>query len=149
MRLQCPDASFIGGVAPVGLDANLQLPMFADHSYSLYMNTALMQASVWESERMDICASMHSYTGESLNQIDDAPGIQPQETQGDYRLTDVTMGFDFGSWQATLFARNLTDERGITFKDSSDFDRMFGRASYFIVPPKTNRCFCANSTSNF
>ena len=130
-----PDARFEGGVAPVGLDAKPELPLFADHSYSLYAEYS------FDASTMGIGADgylrvQHSYTGESLNQIDDAPGIQPQETQGDYRLTDVTLGFDFGSWQATLFARNLTDERGITFKDSSDFDRMFGRASYFIVPPR-------------
>jgi hypothetical protein len=130
-----PDDRFEGGFAPVGLDANPQLPLFADRSYSLYAEYG------FDASRIGIGGDgyirlQHSYTGESLNQIDDTPGIQPQEVQGDYRLTDLTLGLDIGSWQATLFARNLTDERGVTFKDSSDFDRMFGRASYFIVPPR-------------
>ena len=130
-----PDDRFEGGFAPVGLDANPQLPLFADRSYSLYAEYG------FDASKIGIGGDgyirlQHSYTGESLNQIDDTPGIQPQETQGDYRLTDLTLGFDLGSWQATLFARNVTDERGVTFKDSSDFDRMFGRASYFIVPPR-------------
>jgi len=129
------DDRFEGGFAPVGLDPTPQLPLFADKSYSLYAEYS------FDASRIGIGGDgyirlQHSYTGESLNQIDDTPDIQPQETQGDYRLTDLTLGVDLGSWQATLFARNLTDERGVTFKDSSDFDRMFGRASYFIVPPR-------------
>ena len=130
-----PDDRFEGGFAPVGLDANPQLPLFADRSYSLYAEYGFDASKIGIGGDGYIRVQ-HSYTGESLNQIDDTPGIQPQETQGDYRLTDLTLGFDLGSWQATLFARNVTDERGVTFKDSSDFDRMFGRASYFIVPPR-------------
>ena len=129
------DDRFEGGFAPLGLDATPQLPLFADRSYSLYAEYS------FDASRMGIDGDgyfrvQHSYTGESLNQISDTPGIQPQEKQGDYRLTDLSLGFDLGSWQATIFARNVTDERGVTFKDSSDFDRMFGRASYFIVPPR-------------
>ncbi len=78
---------------------------------------------------------MHSYQGESLNQLTGSANA-PRETQGDYRITDLTMGFEYESWQATLFARNLTDERGITYKDNSDFDPYFGWASYFVTPPR-------------
>ena len=129
------DDRFIGGFADVGLDATSKLPMFADESYSMYMTYSFDTADFGLGAGDGYITVMHSYQGESLNQLTGSANA-PRETQGDYRITDLTMGFEYESWQATLFARNLTDERGITFKDNSDFDPYFGRATYFVTPPR-------------
>jgi hypothetical protein len=109
--------------------------MFADESYSMYMTYSFDTADFGLGAGDGYITVMHSYQGESLNQLTGSANA-PRETQGDYRITDLTMGFEYESWQATLFARNLTDERGITFKDNSDFDPYFGRATYFVTPPR-------------
>ena len=77
----------------------------------------------------------HSYNGESLNQLSDS-GNAPRFTQGDYRVTDLIMGFDVGDWKAQLSLNNITDERGISFRDSSDFDPYYGRYSDSVIRPK-------------
>ena len=77
----------------------------------------------------------HSHNGDSLNQLDDE-FKSPRQTQGDYDQTDIILGYEAGDWQAQLSVNNISDERGISYKDSSDFDRYYGRNSDNVIRPR-------------
>lgn len=120
-----------GGTIPSGLDAQSALPLFADQSYSLYaqysgINIMGGQASV---------RLQHSYVGDSLNQLNDG-FTSPRQLQGDYSLTDLILGWENSDWAARLYFNNLSDERGITYEDSSDFDPLWGRNSSNVIRPR-------------
>ena len=129
-----PDARFEGGVADLGLDAKSTLPLFGDISYSLYTEY-VGPINLFGDDTQGFARVQHSYNGESLNQLSDG-GNAPRFTQGDYRVTDLIMGFDVGDWKAQLSLNNITDERGISFRDSSDFDPYYGRYSDSVIRPK-------------
>jgi outer membrane receptor protein involved in Fe transport len=78
----------------------------------------------------------HSYVGESLNQLTDS-ATAPQMVQGDYEITDAIFSFELDKWQAQLRVNNLSDERGITYEDSSDFDQFWGRNSSTVIRPRS------------
>jgi len=120
-----------GGTIPSGLDPQSALPLFADQSYSLYaqysgINIMGGQASV---------RLQHSYVGDSLNQLNDG-FTAPRLSQGDYSLTDLILGWESDDWAARLYFNNLSDERGITYEDSSDFDPLWGRNSSNVIRPR-------------
>ena len=77
----------------------------------------------------------HSYEGESLNQLGDGSAA-PKQVSGNYRITDLIVGYDLGDWKAQLSLNNIGDERGITYKDSSDFDPYFGQNSDNVIRPR-------------
>ena len=77
----------------------------------------------------------HSYVGESLNQLTDG-AVAPQMMQGDYDITDLILTWESGKWAAQLRANNLSDERGITYEDTSDFDPFWGRNSSIVIRPR-------------
>jgi outer membrane receptor protein involved in Fe transport len=78
----------------------------------------------------------HSYVGDSLNQLTDS-ATSPQMGQGDYEITDLIVSMEIDKWQAQLRVSNLTDERGITYEDSSDFDQFWGRNSSTVIRPRS------------
>ena len=129
-----PDARFEGGVADLGLDAKSTLPLFGDMSYSVYTEYS-GPINLFGDDTEGFARVQHSYNGESLNQLSDG-GNAPRYTQGDYRVTDLIMGFDVGDWKAQLSLNNITDERGISYRDSSDFDPYYGRYSDSVIRPK-------------
>ena len=77
----------------------------------------------------------HSYVGESLNQLTDGY-TSPQMMQGDYDITDLVLTWESGKWAAQLRANNLSDERGITYEDTQDFDQFWGRNSSVVIRPR-------------
>ena len=77
----------------------------------------------------------HSHNGDSLNQLDDGANA-PRQTQGDYSVTDLILGYEFGDWKAQLSLNNISDERGVSYKDSTDFDPYFGRNSNNVIRPR-------------
>ena len=129
-----PDARFEGGVADLGLEAKSNLPLFGDLSYSLYSEYS-GPINLFGESTEGFARIQHSYEGESLNQLSDG-GNAPRFSQGDYRVTDIVMGFDVGDWKAQLSLNNITDERGISYRDSSDFDPYYGRFSDSVIRPK-------------
>ena len=129
-----PDARFEGGVADLGLEAKSNLPLFGDLSYSLYSEYS-GPINLFGESTEGFARIQHSYEGESLNQLSDG-GNAPRFSQGDYRITDIVMGFDVGDWKAQLSLNNITDERGISYRDSSDFDPYYGRFSDSVIRPK-------------
>jgi outer membrane receptor protein involved in Fe transport len=64
--------------------------------------------------------------GESLNQLTDGAITSPQMMQGDYDITDAVLTWENEKWAAQLRFNNLSDERGITYEDTSDFDTALG-----------------------
>jgi len=129
-----PDDRFEGGVAPLGLEAKESLPMFAETSYSMYLEYT-DQMEMFGTSGDGFFRLQHSYEGTSLNQLSDGSAA-PQQEQGNYRLTDIVMGYDMGDWKAQVSLNNLSDERGITYRDSSDYDPFFGRNSDSVVRPR-------------
>ena len=77
----------------------------------------------------------HTFNGQSFNSVADGANA-PRQSQGDYRISDLVMGYEMGDWKAQLSLSNITDERGVSFKDSSDFDPFYGRNSDNIVRPR-------------
>ncbi|MDA8598664.1 TonB-dependent receptor [Porticoccaceae bacterium] len=128
-----PDDRFDGGQASLGLDPKSDLPMFADTSYSFYIEYSDQLSFLGGGE--GYARLQHSFEGTSLNQLGDGDPA-PQQENGDYRLTDLILGYDMGDWKAQLSLNNISDERGVTYRDSSDFDPFYGRNSDNIVRPR-------------
>ena len=77
----------------------------------------------------------HSHVGESLNQLTDG-FTSPRLTQGDYDITDAVITWEKGDWSAQLRFNNISDERGITYEDTTDFDTVWGRNSSAVIRPR-------------
>ncbi len=129
-----PDDRFDGGVATLGLEAVARLPLFSDRNWS---------ASVEYTDEIDWFGGgeyyfrlQHSSEDASLNQLSDSANA-PRLFQGDYSVTDVKIGFKTDAWTAQLYVNNVSDERGVTFNDASDFDTFFGRSSQNIIKPRS------------
>ena len=120
-----------GGKVPSGLQARSNLPLFADTSYYLYADYSGINIFGGEAG----IRLQHSYVGDSLNQLTDG-FVSPQRVQGDYDITDAILSFESGDWQAQLRFSNLTDERGITYQDTTDFDTIWGRNSSSVIRPR-------------
>jgi len=127
------DPRFPGGQAPLGLTSKSDLPLFADTSYSLYLEYTT-QLDLFDGGDAYV-RFQHSYSGDSLNQVNDG-GNAPRQAQGDYRISDLVMGYEMGDWKAQLSLSNIGDERGVSYKDSSDFDPFYGRNSDNVVRPR-------------
>jgi iron complex outermembrane recepter protein len=127
------DDRFPGGQAPLGLESKSALPLFADTSYSFYLEYTT-QLELFDGGDA-FMRFQHSYNGDSLNRVTDGANA-PRQTQGNYRISDIVMGYEMGDWKAQLSLSNITDERGVSFKDSSDFDPYYGRNSDNIVRPR-------------
>ena len=125
------DPRVIGGTVASGLDPSAALPLFADTSYYLYAEYSGINVFGGTGG----IRLQHSYVGESLNQLTDS-GNAPQMVQGDYDITDLILTWESGKWAAQLRANNLSDERGITYEDTSDFDPYFGRQSSIVTRPR-------------
>jgi hypothetical protein len=125
------DPRVIGGTVSSGLDPQSALPLFADTSYYLYA----------EYSGIDMFGGtggvrlQHSYVGDSLNQLTDG-AITPQMQQGDYDITDAVFTWEREGWSAQLRFNNISDERGITYEDTSDFDSAWGRNSSIVIRPR-------------
>ena len=120
-----------GGKVPSGLQPRSNLPLFADTSYYLYADYSGINIFGGEAG----IRLQHSYVGDSLNQLTDG-FTSPQRVQGDYDITDAILSFESGDWQAQLRFSNLTDERGITYQDTTDFDTVWGRNSSSVIRPR-------------
>ena len=131
--LTYPDDRFEGGQASLGLNAKSDLPMFADTSYSLYLEYSGKMSLFGGGD--GFVRVQHSHNGDSLNQLDDSSNA-PRQTQGDYNITDIVLGYEFGDWRAQLSLNNISDERGVSYKDSTDFDPFFGRNSNNVIRPR-------------
>jgi outer membrane receptor protein involved in Fe transport len=129
-----PDPRFEGGQASLGLDPQSDLPFFADMSYSMYIDYS-DDMKIMDLEGELFARFQHSYEGESLNQLGDGAAA-PKQISGNYRITDLIVGYDLGDWKAQLSLNNIGDERGITYKDSSDYDPYFGQNSDNVIRPR-------------
>jgi len=125
------DPRAIGGQVPSGLEPQSDLPLFADNSYYLYAEYSGINAFGGQAG----IRIQHSHVGESLNQLTDG-FTSPRLTQGDYDITDAVMTWENGSWSAQLRINNISDERGITYEDTSDFDTVWGRNSSAVIRPR-------------
>ena len=121
-----------GGQIASGLDPSQALPMFADVSYSLYVQIAGIKAFGGESS----LRFQHSYVGTSLNQLTDG-FTSPRRNQGDYAISDAIFSVDMDGWRAQLYIKNIGDERGITYEDTQDFDQLWGGASSNVLRPRS------------
>lgn len=134
-----PEPRAIGGTVPSGLDAQSELPLFADTSFYLYAEySGFNMFGGTGAIRLQ-----HSHVGESLNQLTDSftsPRTRgdtlPDLRQGDYDVTDAMITWENGDWSAQLRLGNITDERGITYQDTTDFDTVWGRNSSAVIRPR-------------
>ena len=120
-----------GGKIASGLEPKSALPLFADQSYSMYLEYSGINLFGGEGA----FRLQHNHVGESLNQLTDGAS-SPRLTQGDYEVTDAIFTFELDQWQARLYVNNLSDERGITYNDSQDFDQVWGRDSANVIRPR-------------
>jgi outer membrane receptor protein involved in Fe transport len=119
-----------GGQIDSGLEPKTPLPLFADQSYSLYLDySGINLFGGTGAFRLQ-----HNFVGDSTNQLTD--GSAARLTQGDYRVTDAILTYEIDQWQARLFVNNISDERGITYEDSQDFDQVWGRNSSNVIRPR-------------
>ncbi|MDE0759262.1 MAG: TonB-dependent receptor [Pseudomonadales bacterium] len=121
-----------GGQIASGLDPSQALPMFADVSYSLYVQIAGIKLFGGESS----LRFQHSYVGTSLNQLTDG-FTSPRMSQGDYAISDAIFSVDMDGWRAQLYVKNIGDERGISYEDTQDFDQLWGNASSNVIRPRS------------
>ncbi|MFK8021622.1 MAG: TonB-dependent receptor [Pseudomonadales bacterium] len=128
-----PDARFEGGQASLGLDPVSRLPLFADTNWSAFFEYS--DEVSWFNGGEYYVRLQHNDEDESFNQLSNSDNA-PKASQGNYSVTDVKIGFKADKWNAQLYVNNLSDDRGITFNDSSDFDPFFGRASENIIRPR-------------
>ena len=120
-----------GGQIPSGLNPKSALPLFADRSYSMYFEYSGIDMMGGEGA----FRLQHNNVGSSLNQLNDG-FTAPRLKQGDYKVTDAIFTLDMDEWQARIYVNNLSDERGITYEDSSDFDPLWGRNSSNVIRPR-------------
>ncbi|RLC54683.1 MAG: TonB-dependent receptor, partial [Chloroflexi bacterium] len=106
---------FVEGQVPTGLQPVQDLPLFADRSWSTYIEYNLDLN--WFGGGNVYVRLQHSDTGESINKVDDH-WLAPKETLDGYAITDLKFGYDTADWSVQFFINNLDDERGITFKDN-------------------------------
>jgi hypothetical protein len=120
-----------GGTIPSGLDPKSALPLFADRSYSMYVDFGGFNLFGGAGN----LRLQHNYVGDSLNQLNDG-FTAPRLRQGDYAVTDAIFSLEMENWRAQIFVNNLSDERGITYEDSQDFDQLWGRNSSNVIRPR-------------
>jgi outer membrane receptor protein involved in Fe transport len=128
---QYPDSRSETGFVDSGLAASTPLPLFADQSYSLYAEYSGIEL-LGGSGALRL---QHSNVGKSLNQLTDG-FASPRLSQGDYDVTDVIFSYQNENWGARLYVNNISDERGITYEDSQDFDQAFGQNSSNVIRPR-------------
>jgi len=124
---------FVEGQVPTGLQPVQDLPLFADRSWSTYIE--YNQDLNWFGGGNVYVRLQHSDTGESINKVDDH-WLAPKETLDGYAITDLKIGYGTADWSAQLFINNLDDERGITFKSNWVGNR-FGQSNYTVIRPRT------------
>ena len=120
-----------GGQIASGLEARSELPLFADQSYSMYLEYSGINLF----GGTGALRLQHNHVGKSLNQLTDGAS-SARMTQGDYDVTDAIFTYEIDQWQARLFINNLSDERGITYEDTQDFDPVWGRNSSNVIRPR-------------
>ena len=120
-----------GGQIPSGLDPQSALPLFADRSYSMYFEYSGIELMGGEGA----FRLQHNNVGASLNQLNDG-FTSARLKQGDYKVTDAIFTLDMDEWQARVYVNNLSDERGITYEDTQDFDPLWGRNSSNVIRPR-------------
>ena len=128
-----PDDRFAGGQVDIGLGSGLTLPMFADVAYSMYLEYGSPVNFMGGGDAT--LRIQHSHNGDSYNQIS-GDDVSPRQKGGDYSVTDVILGYTSGDWRAQLTVNNISDERGIVYRDTSDFDPYYGRASDIVIRPR-------------
>jgi outer membrane receptor protein involved in Fe transport len=121
----------VGGQIPSGLDPQSALPLFADESYSFYLEYSGFNIMGGDGA----FRLQHNNVGSSLNQLNDG-FTSARLKQGEYKITDAILTIDMDDWQARVYINNLSDERGITYEDSADFDPLWGRNSSNVIRPR-------------
>jgi len=120
-----------GGQIPSGLDPRSALPLFADKSWSFYAD--LTGFNVFGAS--GLLRLQHNQVGESFNQL--SGGFPSAKiSQGDYHVTDAIFSLETDSWSARIYVNNIADSRGITFRDSYDFDQIWGKNSSSVIRPR-------------
>ena len=121
------------GSIPTGLEPVSRLPLMPDKNFNLYLE-AFSESEILGGE-VNFRLS-YSHVGESLNQITD-DFVSYRLSQGDYNVVDASFRLEKNDWVASLYFKNITDERGITYEDTQDFDPLWGRYSSNVIRPQT------------
>lgn len=120
-----------GGQIPSGLEPRSSLPLFADKSWSAYVDLSgfdLLGAS-------GNLRLQHNNVGESYNQL--TGGFPSYKlSQGDYHVTDAIFSLETDGWSARIYVNNIADSRGISYEDTQDFDQIWGGNSSSVIRPR-------------
>jgi len=115
-----------------------QLPGVPQNAFSLVLDYDQPLANGWTWTN-DL---QFYYQSETQNAISDSPRFKA--TLPSFELVHLTTGLDFGSWQAKLFVRNLTNSKGSTgmFKEqymgTAPAQNYYGNGSkVFLTQPRT------------
>ncbi len=119
---------------PILPDGVAQLPLVAQFNFSAYIDYT-WQLPVWNGAAFT--RFQYSYTGDSLNSIDDDGEPFPQLVQKDYHTGDISAGLTFDSWEFALHIDNVWDERAEYFRDTGTADRLFGGDNILTSQPRT------------
>jgi outer membrane receptor protein involved in Fe transport len=123
---------FVEGQVPTGLDPLQDLPLFADMSWSAYME--YNHDLSWFGGGNFYARLQHSDTGESLSRVDDTYAA-PRYTLDGYAITDLKFGFATQDWAVQLFINNLDDERAISYK-TNWFGNIVGQSNHTVLRPR-------------
>jgi hypothetical protein len=120
-------------MVPTGLEPKQDLPLFADRSWSAYIE--YYQDVDWFGGGSVSARLQHSDTGESLSRVDDH-WASPRYTLDGYAITDLKFSFATADWSVQLFINNLGDERGIADKNNW-VGNLFGQSNDTVIRPRT------------
>jgi iron complex outermembrane recepter protein len=133
-----PDERAVGpgfdvqGQVPTGLEPLQDLPLFADMSWSAYIE--YRQDLDWFGGGNGYVRLQHSDTGESITRVDEH-WASPKYTLDGYAITDLKFGLATEAWSVQLFIDNLGNERGITYKDNW-VGNLFGQSNDTVIRPR-------------
>ncbi len=150
LNLAWLDAEVDEDLADVGVERGDTLP-FAPHSKGSLFAQYTWPTSFFGTEESYLQAT-YAFVGDSLNQIQKIPiptenfdfgNNAPQVVQEAYNTADLKYGLVGATWEANIFVRNLTDERGQVFHDVSDFEMFWvvdanerGRQRVSVIRPR-------------
>ncbi|HEV2650932.1 MAG TPA: TonB-dependent receptor, partial [Rhizomicrobium sp.] len=75
----------------------------------------------------------YNFVGTSISYANDPAGRVRQA----YSLVDLHLGADYGPWEASVYAKNLFDERADLGDEQSEVSELPGRPRYLIAQPRT------------
>jgi iron complex outermembrane recepter protein len=101
--------------------------VLGDYSFPMFFGTGFVRAQ-------------YSYTGSSIsdnNPVSVVTATVAQRYRAPYSLLNLFFGGKRGSWEASLFVKNVADTRGNLGDEQSEISELPGRPRWLITQPRT------------